>query len=599
MITLAIFKIIAFSKCLCYNAIAFFEHKISRKTKHPKKIKELLTMSTNLLDGKLFRDLIINGSVKLKNNMNRINDLNVFPVPDGDTGSNMSATMSAGANAIRESEEKSIGKVAKALSRGMLMGARGNSGVILSQLFSGIAKGLLDKDEVDVEVFSHALRSGVEQAYSAVIHPVEGTMLTVSREGADEAISVYQDVEDFEELFELYIKELYASLERTPDLLPVLKEVGVVDSGGAGFIEIVEGMRDALLGKTYADKVEPSSDYKVDLTNYKHAEGEDFGYCTEFIMQIEKMSEFSQKDFIDMISPLGNSLVVVQDENILKVHIHTQTPGDALNLAQHFGFFVNLKIENMNLQHTEVLIHQEADLQDECECGHDHSASVAPRIKKKYAIVAVVNGKGLKETFIEMGCDYIIDGGQTMNPSVEDFIKAVEQINADHIIIIPNNKNVMLSAETARDMIEDKDVYVLKAKTVAQGYSALTMFDATQEIESNIDEMSEYLTKVKTGEVTFAIRDSKNNGIDIAKDDFMGILDGQIITTHKERAEVTKTLVKNMADETSEIITIMYGSGVDKKEVDELVDFIEDEFGLEVDVINGGQDIYSYIISLE
>ncbi|MGD9760866.1 MAG: DAK2 domain-containing protein [Candidatus Izemoplasmatales bacterium] len=556
-------------------------------------------MSTNQIDGKLFRDLIVNGSIKLKNNMNRINDLNVFPVPDGDTGSNMSATMSAGANAIKQSEETSIGKVAKSLARGMLMGARGNSGVILSQLFSGIAKSLVDKDQIDVEEFSYALRSGVEQAYSAVIHPVEGTMLTVSREGADQAISVYPDVEDFEELFDLYIEELYKSLERTPDLLPILKEVGVIDSGGAGFIEIIEGMRDALHGKVYDDKQEPSNDYKVDLTNYKHIEGEDFGYCTEFIMQIEKMSEFSQKDFIDMISPLGNSLVVVQDENILKVHIHTQTPGDALNLAQHFGFFVNLKIENMNLQHTEVLIHQEADLQDDCDCGHDHSQSVAPRVKKKYAIVAVVNGKGLKETFVEMGCDYIIDGGQTMNPSVEDFVKAVESINADHIIIIPNNKNVMLSAETARDMIEGKDVHVLKAKTVAQGYSALTMFDATQEVAPNIEEMTNYLDKVKTGEVTFAIRDSKNNGIDIFKDDFMGIYNGEIVNTNPDREILVKDLVAKMIDENSEIITIMYGKDVNKAEVEELTDHINDEYGLEIDVINGGQDIYSYIISIE
>jgi len=300
-----------------------------------------------------------------------------------------------------------------------------------------------------------------------------------------------------------------------------------------------------------------------------------------------------------MISPLGDSLVVVQDENILKVHIHTQTPGDALNLAQHYGFFVNLKIENMSLQHTEVLIHQEADYQDNCNCGHDHSHSIAPKVKKKYAIVAVVNGKGLKETFIEMGCDYIIDGGQTMNPSVEDFIKAVEQINADHIIIIPNNKNVMLSAETARDMIEDKDVHVLKAKTVAQGYSALTMFDATQEIVSNIEEMTEYLTKVKTGEVTFAIRDSKNNGMEITKDDFMGILDGQIVITDPVRKITVEKLISEMIDDNAEIITIMYGNDVFEEEIDSVVDFVRKEFGMEIDVINGGQEIYSYIISVE
>ncbi|MGM0495759.1 MAG: DAK2 domain-containing protein, partial [Bacillota bacterium] len=490
-------------------------------------------MATISLNGSLFKKLIINGNIKLKINMNRIDDLNVFPVPDGDTGSNMSATMSAGTNAIKETEETEIGKIAKVLSRGMLMGARGNSGVILSQLFSGISKGLEGLNEANMKEFALALRKGVEQAYASVIHPVEGTILTVSREGADRVVSATKDLEDFEELFSIYLKELRESLERTPDLLPVLKEVGVIDSGGAGFIEIIQGMEDALKGKIYSDDSKPD-EYKVDLTNFnreKMNSDEDFGYCTEFIMQIEKMSEFSQKKFIDMIQPLGDSLVVVQDENILKVHIHTQTPGDAMNLAQHYGFFMNIKIENMNLQHTEVLIHQDQDHQDDCGCGHDHSSSIAPALKKKYAIVAVVNGEGLKQTFIEMGCDYIIDGGQTMNPSVEEFIKATEQINADHIIIIPNNKNVLLSAETARDMIEEKSVHVLPAKTIAQGYSALTMFDATEDIDTNISEMTNYLDNVKTGEITYAIRNSKNNGVSIKKDDYMGIYDGNIISS--------------------------------------------------------------------
>ena len=318
-------------------------------------------MATHQLDGNLFKTIILNGSIRLKNNMEYINDLNVFPVPDGDTGSNMSATMSAGARAIQNIEENEIGNVAKKLARGMLMGARGNSGVILSQLFSGIAKGLKDYEKADPKVFSDALRAGVEQAYAAVINPVEGTILTVSREAADKAVSVCDSVADFEELFKIYLDELNESLVRTPDLLPILKEVGVVDSGGAGFIEVVKGMVDAMHGVIYEEKASEGSDYKVDLTNYKHAEGEDFGYCTEFIMQLEKVSEFNQKDFTDMISALGDSLVVVQDENILKVHVHTKTPGDALNLAQHFGFFINLKIENMNLQHTEVLIHQEQE----------------------------------------------------------------------------------------------------------------------------------------------------------------------------------------------------------------------------------------------
>jgi len=353
-------------------------------------------MSTLHLDGKLFKKLIISGSVKLKNNMNTIDDLNVFPVPDGDTGSNMSATMSAGAGAVRDTEEEELGKVAKVLSRGMLMGARGNSGVILSQLFSGIAKGLEGLTKANMVEFAEALRRGVEQAYASVIHPVEGTILTVSREGADRVVSAGKDIEDFEELFELYLKELRASLTRTPDLLPVLKEVGVVDSGGAGFIEVVEGMQAALLGHELVDDVvEKSEKTGVQRANTGHIEsGEHFGYCTEFIMQIEKMSEFSQSKFIEMISPLGDSLVVVQDDNILKVHIHTKTPGDAMNLAQYYGFFVNIKIENMTLQHNEVLIHQDIDHQDDCGCGHDHSASVAPALKKKYAIVAVVSGDG-------------------------------------------------------------------------------------------------------------------------------------------------------------------------------------------------------------
>jgi len=555
-------------------------------------------MPTHQIDGNLFRTIVINGSVRLRNNMGYINDLNVFPVPDGDTGSNMSATMSAGAKAIENLDEPSIGNVSKTLARGMLMGARGNSGVILSQLFSGVAKGLKDYEVADPEVFANALRLGVEQAYAAVINPVEGTMLTVSREGADRAVSVAHSVKDFEELFGEYLEEMDASLQRTPDLLPILKEVGVIDSGGAGFIEVIRGMSDALRGTLYERKPE-QSEYKVNLTNIQHTAGEDFGYCTEFIMQIEKMNEFNQKDFTEMLHPLGDSLVVVQDENILKVHIHTKTPGDALNLAQHYGFFINTKIENMNLQHTEVLIHQEEEHQDECECGHDHTHSVAPSIKKKYALVAVVNGEGLKETFIEMGCDYIIEGGQTMNPAVEDFVNAISQINADHIIIIPNNKNVMLSAETAADMIENADVRVLKAKTISQGYAGLTMFDTTMDIDENLEEMNDYISKVKTGEVTYAIRDSIYNGVEIKKDHFMGIYDGKIVTSNETRLETCEHILREMIDDRTEIVTIMYGSDVTEDEVSEIEEYLGDHYSVEVEIIAGGQDIYSYIMTVE
>ncbi|MGD9909092.1 MAG: DAK2 domain-containing protein [Candidatus Izemoplasmatales bacterium] len=556
-------------------------------------------MDTLVLNGQSLKQLAINGSIKLKNNMERINQLNVFPVPDGDTGSNMSATMTAGAKAVASSEEASIGAMAKILARGMLMGARGNSGVILSQLFSGLANGLKEKDSVSVTEFALALRKGVEQAYTAVINPVEGTMLTVAREGADRAISVSESVADFNELFKHYIDELYASLERTPDLLPVLKEVGVVDSGGAGYIEIVEGMYDGILGKVYKlSDEEPKAKAPQVHMNFEGFHGDiDFGYCTEFIMQIEKMDEFNQKDFTHLIGGLGDSLVVVQDENILKVHVHTKTPGDALNLAQHWGHFINIKIENMTLQHTEVLIHQPEE--DACQCGHEHSYGVAPKMKKKYALVAVVNGDGLKDTFIEMGCDYIIEGGQTMNPSIEDFVSACETINADYIILIPNNKNVLLSAETAAKIIEDKQVFVLPAKTISQGYAALTMFDATQDVETNLAEMQDHIQDVKTGEITYAIRQSTNNGVNINKDDYMGIQDGKIVVSMPNRIDATKQLLTSLIDQKSEIVTLMVGEGVDEVELEEVTNFVEENFSAELEVIEGGQDIYSYIIAVE
>ncbi len=559
-------------------------------------------MQNAIMDGQLLKKLIENGNISLRNDMDRINQLNVFPVPDGDTGSNMSATMTAGAKALSAIEDTSIEKVAKALARGMLMGARGNSGVILSQLFSGMANGLKGYESVTPSEFSKALRQGVEQAYAAVINPVEGTMLTVAREGADRALSICEDVETFEDLFEAYLQELNESLERTPDLLPILKEVGVIDSGGAGYIDVVVGMYDALKGKFYKQADEKAMTLQTPAINLSEIhQGRDFGYCTEFIMQIQKMDEFSQQDFIDMINPLGDSLVVVQDENILKVHIHTKTPGDALNLAQHFGFFVNLKIENMALQHTEVTLHDPHDHVHDGDsvCGHDHSQSIAPKIKKRYALIAVVNGEGLKDTFIEMGVDYIIEGGQTMNPAIEDFVSAVEKINSDHIIIIPNNKNVLLSAQTAAKMIEDKDVRVLGAKTIAQGYASLTMFDSTQDVNRNIQDMEGHIRKVKTGEVTYAIRDSLNNGVHITKGDYMGIFDDKIVASHKGRYETVSDLVAKMIDAKAEIITIMVGNDVEDAEIQQLADHVEAEYAVEIEVIQGGQDIYSYIIAVE
>jgi len=552
-------------------------------------------MSSTMIDGNLLKLLITNGTINLRNDHQRINELNVFPVPDGDTGSNMQSTMMSGVKAIQALDDESVDKIGKTLSRGLLMGARGNSGVILSQLFSGFAKVFKEKTEATVKDFVEGLQQGVKQAYGAVINPVEGTILTVAREAADKASeSVTEDI-TLEDLLQIYIKEAYESLDRTPDLLPVLKEAGVVDSGGAGFIVIIEGMMAALEGKIFEDqKMETVASMANQFDTY---EGDtDFGYCTEFIIQLKNGDKFNKEKFTKRLQRFGDSLVIVNDEEICKVHIHTKTPGDVLNFGQQYGNFATLKIENMSLQHTETLLHTAEEGHD---CGHDHSVYHSDR-KEKYGIITVVNGDGLKNTFKEMGVSCVIDGGQTMNPSTEDFINAVESLNADHIIIIPNNGNVLLSAETAAKFIEDRDVTVIPAKTIPQGYASLTMFDMNQDLETNVKEMQDLISHVKSGEVTYAIRDTEFNGFDIKKDDFMGILNGKIVTTNTDRVATVSDLFKKLIDEDTEIVTVMIGKGVEEKELEQVMLFVEEAFPeVEVELIQGNQDIYSYIIAVE
>ncbi len=548
-------------------------------------------MNPTVIDSSLIKLLITNGTIALRNDYQRINELNVFPVPDGDTGSNMQSTMMSGVKAINNLENESVEKLSKALSRGLLMGARGNSGVILSQLFSGFAKTFKGLETVNTLQFIEGLQQGVKQAYGAVINPVEGTILTVAREAADVAMKHCMKDSDLLEILEIYIKEAYESLERTPDLLPVLKEAGVIDSGAAGFIDIVDGMILALKGEILEDsKFATVSSVSHEMHSFDGAA--DFGYCTEFIVDFKKDTVFDKEDFIQHISIFGDSLVVVSDDEILKVHIHTKTPGDVLNYGQTFGNFATLKIENMSIQHSETLLHTTGDGHD---CGHDHS-----NYKKKYGIITVVNGEGLKHMFKEMGVCCIIEGGQTMNPSTEDFIKAVEAINADHIIIIPNNGNVLLSAQTAAKYIEGRNITVLPAKTIAQGYASLTMFDANAELAENIAEMEELISHVKSGEVTYAIRDTEYNGVKIAKDDFIGIAQGEIVASHIQRKDTVIALFDKLLDSDSEIITVMYGNSVEKAELAQVMLYLEEKYSeVEVEVVKGDQDIYSYIIAVE
>lgn len=551
-------------------------------------------MNPTVIDGNLLKLLITNGTIALRNDHQRINELNVFPVPDGDTGSNMQSTMMSGVKAISALENETIDKVAKVLSRGLLMGARGNSGVILSQLFSGFAKVFQGKEQVNTKEFFEGMLQGVKQAYSAVINPVEGTILTVAREAAEKALEVATDESGLLDILHVYIDEAYESLERTPDLLAVLKEAGVIDSGGAGFNVIVDGMIWALEGQILEDSKFPTvPSVAQEIGTYESTE--DFGYCTEFIVQLKDGEKFNKDKFTKRISRFGDSLVVVADDQICKVHIHTKTPGDVLNFGQQYGNFATLKIENMTLQHSETLLHT-ADEGD--DCGHKHVHYEGPN--SKYGIITVVNGKGLKETFKEMGVSCIIDGGQTMNPSTEDFIEAVENIKADHIIIIPNNGNVMLSAQHAAQFMEDKSVHVIPAKTIAQGYASLTMFDANQELEENLAEMQELIENVNSGEVTYAIRDTEYKGIKIKKDQFIGIANGEIVTSVDSRQDAVNALIKELVHDDSEIITIMYGDDVDEAELEAVNLHLDSHYpDLEVELIEGNQAVYAYIIAVE
>ena len=541
------------------------------------------------INGIVFKQMVINGANNLANKSKYVDQLNVFPVPDGDTGTNMSMTMTAGAKELVSLNEASIGKVAKVLSRGLLMGARGNSGVILSQLFRGFATGLEGKDEASIEEIAFALESGVKTAYKAVMKPVEGTILTVARESAEAAVCKYETVETITDLYELVVNEMQISLDRTPDLLPVLKEVGVVDSGGQGLTYIFEGFLKALKGEVI--NLEQVSETTQESAQMALSSDEiEFGYCTEFILRLdEERTPFKEEVFRGRLEKLGNSIVVVQDEDIVKVHVHTLTPGEALTLAQKHGEFVKLKIENMTEQHNEII-------------GQNSSEPAMPATKEQveYGIISVVAGEGIKHLFEEQGCHYVIEGGQTMNPSTEDFLKAIDELNAKNIIILPNNSNIIMAANQAAQVTEDINVVVIPSKTIPQGYTSLIMFNENASVTENTEVMTQAITEVKSGQVTYAVRDTQMNGVDIKENDFIGILDKDIVVSVPDRFESACALVDKMIDEDSEIVTIIYGEGTDEDEADELAEYIENKYDdVEVTIFNGEQPVYSYIISVE
>ncbi|MFY9856453.1 MAG: DAK2 domain-containing protein [Exiguobacterium chiriqhucha] len=563
-------------------------------------------MGLKRLDGLVFANMVANGAANLSQNADYVDSLNVFPVPDGDTGTNMNLTMTSGAKEVAALNSANIADVSSKFARGLLMGARGNSGVILSQLFRGFGKAIEGKTEVSTVDFAEALKRGVDTAYKAVMKPVEGTILTVAREAADEALRASESTSDFNEFMELVIVEAKASLERTPDLLPVLKEVGVVDSGGQGLLVIYEGFLASLEGKELEKPHAPVMDALIEAEHHAHAaqgfmstEDIEFGYCTEIMVrfQDEKLKDapFNEDAFRNELSELGDSLLVVADEELLKVHVHVETPGDVITKGQRYGELVAVKIENMRQQHSTILEEEHGANQH----GVQTAAPTAPKAKAPFAIVTVAMGEGVSELFRSLGAAHVIEGGQTMNPSTEDIVKAIEAANADHVFIFPNNSNIIMAAEQAAS-VAPCGVSVIPTKTVPQGLAAAIAFNPEADVETNESVMKAAASAVKSGQVTYAVRDTSIDGVEIRKDDHMAIAEKKIVASSASSLEAAKALVDALVDADDEIITILTGEGSSAEDVAALSAYIESKNDeIEIEVHDGKQPLYSYIFSVE
>ncbi|MED3601346.1 DAK2 domain-containing protein [Bacillus subtilis] len=553
-------------------------------------------MSIRTLNGRTFAEMILAGAQNLSQNASAVDALNVFPVPDGDTGTNMNLSMTSGAREVEQMDTDDIGKVGSALSKGLLMGARGNSGVILSQLFRGFSKSIETKKEINALEFAAALQAGVDMAYKAVMKPVEGTILTVAKDAAKKAMILAEKETDITALMIAVTEEAEASLNRTPELLPVLKEVGVVDSGGKGLLCVYEGFLASLKGETVPQKaVLPSLDDMVSAEHHKSAqsmmntEDIEFGFCTEVMVRLDQTKrEFDEGTFRQDLSQFGDSLLVIADESLAKVHIHAEEPGNVLNYAQHYGELIKIKIENMREQHTSIISQESKPVDNE-----------TPPAKQPYGIVTVAMGEGISDLFKSIGASVVIEGGQTMNPSTEDIVDAVKSVNADTVFILPNNSNIIMAANQAASVV-DEQVFVIPAKTVPQGMSALLAFNPDQEAEANEANMLSAIQQVKSGQVTFSVRDTHIDGKDIKKGDFMGILNGTIIGTSENQLSAAKMLLSEMIGEDDEIVTILYGEDASQEEAEQLEAFLSEKYEeIEVEIHNGKQPLYSYIVSAE
>lgn len=547
------------------------------------------------LNGIQFAEMVQMGSHHLFQNADYVDALNVFPVPDGDTGTNMNLSMTSGAKETKANAEEHIGKTAGALSKGLLMGARGNSGVILSQLFRGFGKYIANESELSAAKLAEALQHGVETAYKAVMKPVEGTILTVAKDAAAKGMELANKEEDIVVLFEAVVTEAKASLERTPDLLPVLKEVGVVDSGGQGLVYVYEGFLACLKGEQLPEKHAHntmddlvSAEHHKNIAGYMDTADIKFGYCTEFMVKFEEgKKEFNEAAFRTDLSEYGDSLLVISDDEIAKIHIHSEEPGKVLTYGQNYGSLISMKIENMRQQHIDIVGE-----------GFQKAQPAAPS-SHPYAVVTVAMGEGIAELLRSIGASYVIEGGQTMNPSTEDIVNAIRSINAERVLILPNNKNIIMAAEQAAELL-DIEAAVVPTKDVPQGMSALLAFNPEASVQENLQLMENASKQVKSGSVTFAVRDTSIDGIEIKKDDFMGISEGKIVISDSSLEQVAEELVKKLVDEDAEIVTILYGDDTTEEAAESLGAFIESlNEDVEVEIHNGKQPLYPYIISVE
>ncbi|CAC5812618.1 TPA: fatty acid kinase catalytic subunit FakA [Staphylococcus aureus] len=544
------------------------------------------------INGKLFADMIIQGAQNLSNNADLVDSLNVYPVPDGDTGTNMNLTMTSGREEVENNLSKNIGELGKTFSKGLLMGARGNSGVILSQLFRGFCKNIESESEINSKLLAESFQAGVETAYKAVMKPVEGTILTVAKYAAQAAVEKANNTEDCIELMEYIIVKANESLENTPNLLAVLKEVGVVDSGGKGLLCVYEGFLKALKGEKVEAKVA-----KIDKDEFVHDEHdfhgvintEDiiYGYCTEMMVRFGKNKKaFDEQEFRQDMSQFGDSLLVINDEEIVKVHVHTEHPGKVFNYGQQYGELIKLKVENMREQHREVIRKEQ------------HTAK--PKMETvETAIITISMGEGISEIFKSMGATHIISGGQTMNPSTEDIVKVIEQSKCKRAIILPNNKNILMASEQAASIV-DAEAVVIPTKSIPQGISALFQYDVDATLEENKAQMADSVNNVKSGSLTYAVRDTKIDGVEIKKDAFMGLIEDKIVSSQSDQLTTVTELLNEMLAEDSEILTVIIGQDAEQEVTDNMINWIEEQYpDVEVEVHEGGQPIYQYFFSVE